>query len=132
MIAYNLFIAENPKFVNRSLRLVFNMYDNNLDSWNDMCYGFSVIRCMSHIIGYILCLIMFLSCVIRMDTKSEYNSQQNVDEKTSLLNYDVDAKLIDDEEINVRCFEADKKETEVDVVDAKLIKIDNSEGQHKV
>ncbi|PKK65204.1 hypothetical protein RhiirC2_786501 [Rhizophagus irregularis] len=66
-----------------------------------------------------------------MDTKSEYNSQQNVDEKTSLLNYDVDAKLIDDEEINVRCFEADKKETEVDVVDAKLIKIDNSEGQHK-
>ncbi|CAB5366334.1 unnamed protein product [Rhizophagus irregularis] len=99
MIAYNLFIAENPKFVNRSLRLVFNMYDNNLDS---------------------------------MDTKSEYNSQQNVDEKTSLLNYDVDAKLIDDEEINVRCFEADKKETEVDVVDAKLIKIDNSEGQHKV
>ncbi|CAB4474517.1 unnamed protein product [Rhizophagus irregularis] len=128
MIAYNLFIAENPEFVNRSLRLVFNMYDNNLDS---------------------------------MDTKSEHNSQQNVDEKPPLLNDDVDVKLIDDEEINVRCIEADnketevdvidvdvelindneidvkcieadKKETEVDVVDAKLIKIDNSKGQHKI
>ncbi|CAB5201857.1 hypothetical protein RhiirA5_428357 [Rhizophagus irregularis] len=104
---------------------------------------------------------MFLSCVIRMDTKSEHNSQQNVDEKPPLLNDDVDVKLIDDEEINVRCIEADnketevdvidvdvelindneidvkcieadKKETEVDVVDAKLIKIDNSKGQHKI
>ncbi|GBC30996.2 hypothetical protein GLOIN_2v1472582 [Rhizophagus irregularis DAOM 181602=DAOM 197198] len=180
-LAYNLFRAENPEFVKRSLRLVFNMYDNNLDSillifwffaviistltfftsWNDMCYGFSVIRCMSHIIGYILCLIMFLSCVIRVDTKSEDNSQQNDEEETvPLLNDDVDAELIDDDEINVRCIKADKKETEVDVidvdvelidddeidvkcieadkketevdeVDAKLIKIDNSEGQHE-
>ncbi|PKC00134.1 hypothetical protein RhiirA5_505356 [Rhizophagus irregularis] len=179
MIAYNLFRAENPEFVKRSLRLVFNMYDNNLDSillifwffaviistltfftsWNDMCYGFSVIRCMSHMIGYILCLIMFLSCVIRVDTKSEDNSQQNDEEETPLLNDDVDAELIDDEinvrcikadkketevdvidvdvelidddEIDVKCIEADKKETEVDEVDAKLIKIDNSEGQHE-
>ncbi|PKC59711.1 hypothetical protein RhiirA1_399746 [Rhizophagus irregularis] len=98
----------------------------NLD---DMCYGFSdlsvtlaVILCASHIIGYILCLLMFLSCIIRMVIKYRENSHQNDDEYeyAPLLRDDVDAKLIDDEEINVKCIEAYKKETEVDV---KLIDI---------
>ncbi|CAB4474541.1 unnamed protein product [Rhizophagus irregularis] len=147
-LAYNLFRAENPHFTNQFLR-IFKIYDNNLDSilligWfftaitstlkfftnlDDMCYGFSdlsvtlaVILCASHIIGYILCLLMFLSCIIRMVIKYRENSHQNDDEYeyAPLLRDDVDAKLIDDEEINVKCIEAYKKETEVDV---KLIDI---------
>ncbi|RGB31504.1 hypothetical protein C1646_817254 [Rhizophagus diaphanus] len=98
----------------------------NLD---DMCYGFSdlsvtlaVILCASHIIGYILCLLMFLSCIIRMVIKYRDNSHQNDDEYeyAPLLRDDVDAKLIDDEEINEKCIEAYKKEAEVYV---KLIDI---------
>ncbi|CAG8730477.1 22484_t:CDS:2, partial [Rhizophagus irregularis] len=144
----NFIRAENPHFTNQFLR-IFKIYDNNLDSilligWfftaitstlkfftnmDDMCYGFSdlsvtlaVILCASHIIGYILCLLMFLSCIIRMVIKYRENSHQNDDEYeyAPLLRDDVDAKLIDDEEINVKCIEAYKKETEVDV---KLIDI---------
>ncbi|GBC31004.2 hypothetical protein GLOIN_2v1472582 [Rhizophagus irregularis DAOM 181602=DAOM 197198] len=44
-----------------------------------------------------------------------------------LLNDEVDAKLIDDKEINVKCIEADKKETEVDVIDVDVKLIDDDE-----
>ncbi|PKK67453.1 hypothetical protein RhiirC2_783475 [Rhizophagus irregularis] len=44
-----------------------------------------------------------------------------------LLNDDVNAKLIDDKEINVKCIEADKKETEVDVIDVDVKLIDDDE-----
>ncbi|CAG8720994.1 10716_t:CDS:2 [Rhizophagus irregularis] len=155
MTSYNLFRAENPEFVKRSLRLVFNMYDNNLDSILLIFWFFAAL---------LHSLQVGMICVMDLvvDTKSEDNSQQNDEEETvPLLNDDVDAELIDDDEINVRCIKADKKETEVDVidvdvelidddeidvkcieadkketevdeVDAKLIKIDNSEGQHEV
>jgi hypothetical protein len=80
-----------------SLIIVFVNTHRFFTSWDDTCHGFSdfnatsdVILCASHLIGYILCLLMLLSCIIKMVIKYGVNSEDNFhqidyDEYTPLL-----------------------------------------------
>ncbi|GBB99248.1 hypothetical protein RclHR1_03460017 [Rhizophagus clarus] len=164
LLVYNLFRAENQRFTSLFMRL-FNIIDNYLDSillvvwtytaiinntpkfftnWDYMCHGFgnfNVILCASHVISYILCLLLFLSCIIRIVTKygGIFNRSDDYeytpllwdydliddDEYEPFLEGDVDAKLIDDEEITVKFIEFDKEKANVE----KLIEIDDPEGK---